>query len=1753
MMKRKIAYVLAAVLTFSSILPAYAADSSGENIEKAVVSQQPETEATASDGEKKEEKLPTESQEHNSPDKEQADREEISVSPSKKNVVRVSMATAYDLAKPESYQMKLQGNGTEQTKELNLSLDSEETDTYVAFEVEPGDYTLEVSNPKYLAYTQEFSVEAEYNYSVTLINGWLAGYTYQKGAVHPGVIKRGDVNQDKSLDDKDADLIIKAIEEKAEIDSECNLNSDDKVSLADLQCLAENLYHEGDNMSSVEKTMSERILSVELDSADQDRIEIVDGKLGDVLKVSSDGIKLKWKEDTLISEENPIKVAFPVAENKSKDMGGLILTGNKDNLITGGIIEVEAETENGGTETIQIPIQNPETAMFAMLRSAGPSAKWENGVLVVDFAGQIAVKKVTIMITGTQSSNLAEISTVEFLNDMEERIPAPQMDIPENLSAAAGDKRFTVSWNPCLNITGYEVEISAETAEGTKVTETKKTAHTSLEVALFNGDELVNKTVYTIRVQSVNGEWKSGYSEEVTVIPFTTNKPPAPDNLTLKGGYRTITAGWKKMEDTDSYNLFYKKEGDAEFTKISDILANSYQITELEDLTSYEVYVTGVNDNGEGPQSLHSKISTINIIEAKLPQYRLINTSSGQGSLSSHIVSAAIQGSDVRSMVDSPLDAENAKSALGVFDNLYTSYYNILDWDDGCSYYASNKGLTVTLDQSYHIGYISFAQAVEQNNISGARVFADGKEVTGVSLVKRTDENGRAWYLIKFPNEGIQAEKLQICIKSYNRNLSIAEMRFHEYDSLEQDIYNLFSDDLYTTLKESVTQHDLDALQARLDTEINGEYHIDREMLQKELDNAKSIFAQEGLGSIVNINTNITAKKDGGKGFGGLNPWQPIGVCAYADENVVIYVGSNKGKTGDATDLYLYATQYHSESGEFVAQAARLKVGRNEVSIPGLTDRNFEKGGSLYVAYNGNNQNDQYAVRVSGGTDIPVLNLYKVEEGSEEWNTRITAYVEALEKKVPELADIHNTVHKGVCAAVDYEYDKTNCIAGATEIMLNQMMYSVSSEQILAGLGTGTVQQKAEKLSSSLTAMNQMMTLYYQHKGLNDEAEAQVDKLPSQHLNIRYHRMFAGAFMYAGGNHIGIEWDSVKGLATGQKLVEENGKYVSGQMFGWGIGHEIGHDINQGTYAVAEITNNYFAQLSTRGAEVNNTARFDYQSVYNHVTSGSVGRSSNLRIALAMYWQLHLAYDRGYNYKVYDNYEEQLANLFYARVDTYSRTPSKAPAGKNGIALNLNGDVEQNFIRLASAAAEKDLTDFFVHWGMIPNEETAAYISQFAPETRAIYYVNDESRVYEIENGTEATIKEQDILNDMQAVVDANVKNDVKIKLGHHAEPNVILGYEIIRCITSGGEVQEQVVGFTTESEFTDHITAVNNRVITYKIYAVDHFMNRSAVKILEPVKIEHEGDHGKALWEVELNNITPKENKKTDNTEDYPDEEIVEDGTSYIIDNDAATVFEGTADADVKKEVSVVLDFHQSLTVTGIRYRAGGAGSVGSYKVYISEDKTNWKEVSKGELNALKQDQKIYFQEGEDSWICSYNAVYLKFVIEGRNGLEITIPEIDVLGPTGDNVDFRSADGQPVIGILKNDYVVDSAKNEKIPKGSLVFIGKYKGNPAYNVGILYDENGKVVGGTNEAGELKAEQVILADVPEQGELGETYDGTWIYWIAPENLDKNNLPAKVRAELYRVNNALTNEGQRLVSDSMFYDVPAVLPEIELTNQ
>lgn len=1592
--------------------------------------------------------------------------------------------------------------------------------------LENGTYTLTLRGAGFANYTQSFEVNSLV-YEMQLYTDQISGFQSGKA---PGVLFIGDVNGSGAVDGADLSNLIDVLEADG-YDSACDLNGDGAVDLLDLQLLAGS-YNSTINGQAFLSTRLPAAALAQTTAGEQTRVQ---GDVNDVL--TSTGSVLLENTSGAITPDTPAVLDFDFAGEGQAPvvMEGMSIQSplGTDSTVTQATIQVVYEDADGVEREMEIPVSS-----VATLARLGGVQQQADGTLMVDFGGQIAVKKVSLRITATSGSNLAEISKVEFLNDMESRIPAPQMDIPANVRVENGNREFTVSWDNAVNVTGYEVLV-----QHGGVQETYKTAVNQLTITRFAGEKLTNQTEYTVQVQSLNGEWRSGYSEAVIARPVATKKPAAPDYLTLTGKFQRIEASWKAMDDTDTYNVYYREADTGEYICVSGIATNSYTINGLKNNVRYQVYVTGVNDLGEGDPSLVAAASTANVTPPTLPAYQLINTTDKAGKVTEHITSVTHA---VGFMKDSPLDEGSSTSALGVVDGDYTSFYQLNDWDDGATY-PDNGGLRFTFDQPYHIGAIALAQPEDLGIYGHVRLLAtdeNGKEqlVNGVTIGQRTSENGRKYYYIKIPG-GVTTQSLRLCVgHMYGGNyVTVAEVRFYAYDSLEDDIMALYADDLHITLKPEVDADTIAALRTRLDTPdpVSGEKHPEYSTLLKELENAEGLLDSQ-LRQTISIDPTITASADKHVGFTGLNAWQPLGVTAHAGEQIVIYVGHNTLKTGAKTNLQLIATQYNAEVSNYQSKPITLNVGRNEITIPQIQTLDTEQGGALYIQYIGSNASDQYSVRVSGGTPIAVLDLHGVTDAEQRLALTRT-YVEQQEQQVAALEQTHKEQHQGSgIGAVDFDYNEQDCILGSTDIVLDQMMYSVSAQQLLAGL-SGSLDEKAQQLCDSLDAMDQMMRVFYQHKGLTDAADAgEKNRLPAQHLNIRYHRMFAGAFMYAAGNHIGIGWGSVPGLAQGQPVVlDDSGRYVSGQWFGWGIAHEIGHNINQGSYAVAEVTNNYFSQISQSYEGV----RFGYDAVYKKVTSNTTGPSSDVFTQLAMYWQLHLAYDTGYEYELYDNYAEITANRFFARVDSYSRNPSQAPGD---VALKLGGNADQNFMRLASAAAEKDLTDFFTRWGMTPDETTAAYMAQFPAEERAIYYTNDSARNYAMEHPDAAgSVTGLDVVGaDTTATVDQKAANQVHFQLTTTADPDAVLGYEIARVIYANGQPQRQVVGFSTGSTYTDTVTTLNNRTVTYEITVIDRWLNRSAVKTLEPVKIAHEGDYDKTLWSASTNMTSADDGVTAPGTEEDPCAPQPQSAIDRILDNDASTTYTGSASG----EATITLDFHQTLAVTGLRYTATEGTPVQEYTVEVSNN-GEWTTVASGTFTLEKGVAKLFFTNGEDPWVCTYDAQQLRLTVKAPKG-EISVSELDVFGPTGDNIELGATeDGVPAIGRLTADYVYDESTGAAIPAGSILFTGTYKGNPAYNVVMVYDENGNVVGNVDAEGNILSEQIILAPVPEEGELGETSDGRWIYWLTPDQLPQQ-LPTQVRAELYRVDNALTNEGQRLVSDTLPVRLPDSLPDITI---
>lgn len=1637
-----------------------------------------------------------------------------------------------------------------ETKNLTvLASQTELTDVNFS-NLAPGTYTLEMTATGYQTYTQDFTVDNN-GQKIIVYTGFLNGYDYENTVNHPGVLQvkmdasyaQADLNDDGVVDTTDQNILIDALQAK-ESSTAYDLNNDQKVDLADLYDFLkkEDLYQQDQQheakvyLSAIEN----QLVMQESQIQTSETTTITSGSLADLVKEDNQTpVSLQPAGETPISEENPVDISFDL---KGQSVDTVVLqTSTTENGIEAGNVVVELE--NGETREFVL-----DANVNAKARSSQTAVgRDENGNFVINLGGQIAVKKVTIKVTKTSdSTNLAEISKVEFVNDTQNKIPEPDMSIPSGLKVTNGSNEFALTWNKEANVSGYEVVV---TANGQS--QTYEAKENNLLVTNFGGKKLVNNQEYQVKVRSVNGKWTSPYSEVVTAKPVPDKKPPKPDYVEASGTFKAINVSWKKMDDTDSYTVYYKEaNADKYQVYVEKTTATSVKIDNLKDDTAYQVYVVGHNQLGDSEPSLVAQATTKSVKAVLLPKYKQINTSNGEGKLSNHIESIT-RGRGY--MVNSPLDTQG-NSANGLADNDFSSYLRVDDWDEGGAYPGSGKGVTVKFDASYKMNRFTFAEPYDVGNytyITVKYLDENGKEQTvkNVSISKKRDAEGSSYYEVKF-GEPITTNQLKIGIGRYGSTpgyITIAEMNFYHYDSLEDDIDALFKDNLHLELQSSVTEKTLTDLQTRLDTkdEVSGEYIMDKANLQAELDMAKAILADKQTGDVLTIDPTITAKKDGHLGFAsGLNAWQPLGVSANAGDTVTIYVGAPNAKVGDSTPLTLVPTQYYAESKSLTGQTYALKIGKNEITIPQLTSLLTQQGGPLYIAYSGNNANDKYSVRVSGGVKTATLNLHNVTD-TQERLAKVQTYLNDLKQQVNAL----NTNQIGYATTGVFSLKENT--ANNSDIQLQNMMLSLPATQIAAGLKTSSDQ--AQKLLDSLDAMDQMMNLFYQHKGLSDATGAgDKNRLPSQHLNIRYMRMFAGAFMYAGGNHIGIEWDQTPGLVQGQPIqTDTNGKYISGNLFGWGIAHEIGHNINQASYAIAEITNNYFAQLS-QARDTNDSVRWSYADVFKKTTSNTKGQSSDVFTQLAMYWQLRLAYDHNYVYQTFNDYQSQFDNLFYARVDSYSRNPASAPQPR-GIALQLNGGVEQNFMRLASAAAKKDLSEFFTRWGLTPDQNTLAYMGQFEKETRAIYYGDDDAHTYSLEHQDNASLTQDAGNIDAQASsisVDKLHPNHVKISLKTNLSQDQLAkvqGYEISRTIIENGKPQTQVVGFSTTPEYTDVVASINNRVVSYSVRIVDRNLNYLPAVDLGSVKISSDGSHDKSTWKVSTN-MTSKQDQQPDNNDDDPDSTVVKSAITNVIDNDDQTTYTGQV---TKGDAYIDFDMGQSLDVCGLKFTGTAAGTDYNYYIQISQDGKTWKKVQQGTFKGQTTPQTVYFANvSSDKLIGTYDARYVRLTFTNVPNKDISLNEIDILGPSGDNVEFGLSSEQPAIFELKEDYVYDEKQGLKIPKGSLIFTGKYKGNPAYNVVLLYDQDGKIVGGTDEDGALVANQIILADVPEHGNLGETSDGTFIYWLDPGKWNKEQLPTQVRAELYRVDDALTNEGQRLVADTNWLKVPSTIEQVTI---
>ncbi len=1696
-----------------------------------------------------------------------------------------------------------------------------------------------------------------------------------------GLLPYGDFDGNGRIDNNDTWMMTRALSQPptaADV-AKYDINADGVFNLLDMQYFATTIKEGNDTASSVE-SLIEVIHGKPIITKDcsQTKVSTSDAQIKIGNFVGSDGgsesgdspedftasalrealfenpdLSVILEQYDPISEANPVSLEIetsslgattpsdpdgsqdsPAVDNPVIEMEGLAIrppamtTSNKTedevSSLSSGVVSVE--DENGTVHEFtfangqQTGVGRSYSLVDTLLRSGSETAHAADntGSVVIDFGTRIAIKKITIKVTATTKANatLAEIGKVEFLNKMADRIDPPDLSVPTNLKGEPGDKKISFTWDPQLNITGYEVRMTSP--------EGKTTVNSTVLPAFSIADKKMKSGTYVASVRSTNGDWKSPWSDEVSVELVPTKRPDMPTGISVTGGYRELIVSWPAVEDAAYYNMYYREASASQFTAVSgNITNNRYTLSNLKGDTAYVLYLTASNNFGTSPKSEDRTGTTLGEVRAKVPWYNLINRTAQHKEGTGFEAWNAEQAKANDNIASIAATAPNDDTVNPGFDP-----YWMVDGDYGTGYVPSR------MSTYYDGARVVFDDAYDMDSLIITSSFMDGYGYTGVAdlRVNIKDANGNASYynmsngtvttsavgtdapnsfMVKFPKSSVK-EITVGSMRAYGWKAAISEIAFYKYDSISDDLDAIWDDDLHTVLKSDVdgTAVDsayLDQLEARINTvdpDCN-EYAPNRALLLQTL-----AYARQALefGKVKAEPARIYSSIDSttNANVGGINSWQPIGVAAQANDKLQVFVGgrANAGSdpiTAGPSPLVLGVSQNGGETKDVYTTIGQLNYGVNEITVPstGNSIATQETGGQLYVVAQTSNKSMEFNVRVIGGADIACLNLYKVTDDA-EYRKRCEAYVDDLNEQVAKLQETHANGNHSV-----EKYTPQGCFANTTDIMLNSIMFSVPATSALGGLGNSASRdQQVDQLIRSTKSSEEMMQLFWQHKGLGamTTAEQQLyggkNGIPAGHLNPRYVRTNPGVFMYAAGNHIGIQYGSTSVTGTpGVTCVKgSDGLWESGYYFGWGLAHEIGHQINNGGYTYAETTNNYYAQLITAN-DTNERSRYNCQSLYDRVTSGTKAPPSG-KTGIGLYWSLHLAYDNGYNYKQYSNYTDLYNNLIMARIDSISRNPEKAP----GTGFTLAGaDKDNTFMRLACAAAGdaqsgfgRNLLDYFEAWGQTPDDTTIAYASQFPKEQRLIQYVNDDARVYRIQGGqsvganTEvwADLYEggaENIGDDSKKITDSRTVNtrQVTLKMGINGnaanKTEGLIGFEILR---NGKAVAFQAFNPTKSGDqntsgeitYTDTIVTENNRTYTYEVRAVDNLLNTSKNTVKFPqIKVSDKGTYtDKSRWTATTNMTssddqdynTSGENVGIEGEANSSCEGVVEvSAVSKVIDGDASTAYTGTIPTGDKAPVDstgaavdpgapyVEVDFGSTLQVTGITVPHDDDLAFQTSTIQVSTDGTNWTTLSRGTgvPNANDDSSTYYFDVAGDNQLKIYPASKLRLVgaVESTG---MTLHEIDVVGPVGDNADFLDAEGW--VGYIDADttYAPETVPGENtIPQGSLVFVGNYSGDTAYNAFKLYscnDQGASLIGGT---------QVLFAQEPAEGRnLGKTADGRWIWYITPDEMAEAGwtLPTSIAAELYRVDDAMTLESERLVANTLTKTLPSKIPTIHL---
>ncbi len=1581
-----------------------------------------------------------------------------------------------------------------------------------------GKYTLTFHGIGYATFSQNIEIK-EYSRHLVIGTG-------------DNTFTLGDLTGDGKVDQED----LNRIEEKDYLNtppSEADLkqvgfNGDGVIDVVDLAYVKRSsvIQPAGENVPSSAELMDTLLLvpPVSVASLQQaltvEGVSVTSGDLNDLFVENGQGVQLTSSKDT---------VELPMEFSTERDLEQIIINTPNNNI---GAKKGSAKVEYTDGTTEDLPFDATLPADVHAIGRAGEDSR----SIVINLGKRVAVKKITISVEKTSTGYVA-VESIQFLKDIVPENPVAPNRMVRNLKAEAGSETVSLKWSELPNITGYRVLYWEKVEDETQ----KVTKELNVDVPYADVSGLENLKTYCFQVVPTAADWQGDYCEAIEATPQPNKAPDAPDMVSVQELEGKLAVSWKKSKAATYYQVFFKeKDASGDYQQVGgNLTETSVTIESLENEVTYSIYIIAGNEIGKsGPSRIAEgtpKAVKYDALEG-LPTEALLDSSK-----------VAVRLADPNNYAPSEYTAEAPFKADFLTDGDLHTHWTARNW-------AGNEHIICEFKEPVDLQAVIWAPRLDGNYPNQLRAYSIQVWYKGEEADAKANKNGHL--LVPDPNRGgidsnggsgggdvhtwpnipnrtqipvsryailpfdPQKEVIQISVaveQAGYQLVSCSELMFMQYDPekcLPDQIRALFTDDLRTQLVSGVTETQITALEEQLTKDQF--YYFNVTTLRDELALAKELLKNNGkLGAKSTVVDGIQSRSNGAdsqKYSQAGSDLQPLGATATANQEIAVYASG----IPENQSVTLYASQFNAEASEWRAAIGQVKNGRNIFTVPKIGSQNTQRGGSLYLSYSGDNS-ENIKLHVRRATDIPMLELadwYKIDEATRK--ARIEAYLTELDAYVKSHTEITDST-------------KTTSIFNVTEISTPVVLLSLPAKAVQGGTGSGAMTERVQNVYNSVLAWEDLMHICKTTQGIDNTYEA--NDMQSRQ-NIRCMQMFAGAFMYAAGNHIGIGYGSCAGMVGGRPINQMSDGFTANNLFGWGIAHEIGHNMDK--LGKAEITNNIYSIMAQTYDGQDNTlaSRLEksnkYPRVFEKVAQGYPGASNDVFVQLGMYWQLHLAYDEGEAAADKDG-PMNFYNKFFKAWKDGTYTKDDFP----------NASADEKFALTASGVAGKDLTEFFTRWGMTLSTTVKNKLGSYDKETRAIWYLNDQSRRDRLNKVS--TASGQVAAAAKKAGSDTEIEITITPPVSDH-----IQGYEIIRDDKPIAFVvpnNETIVGDTVV--YTDTIGTGNHLAFDYKVAAYDTLGNKIGESEAGEVRVAYD------------KTVDPKAYTLTRS----------EDKTTATFELKEETAVSGIKLTGANWPASD--DF--TVTITGVDAQGNLTQPVEARRSTF--DDTN--NLAKDDPNSFL----TYFNKpgtaNSDTRIWTYDA---KTVVITGLPADLADENIQLVSYAGDDVSFLE-DSNGFVGRLSADYKYGDGADDVIKAGTLVIVGNYRGDPVYNTIRIMGKFTTTKASADPSSDSSVDEVtfeeterpldgyalMFAEIPEDKEVSDISDGLFIF---VPNVQKeaelqeitscdgsNLLPSQIMVEMYRADDPNNPNGsKRLTASTLWMNSPGGedLPQIVLES-